>query len=238
MWIPPYRYGANYGNHDAVGEAIRELGMRSEVFLVSKLKAETKSYEGALAEFEQTLEELGTDYLDLYLIHAPWPWSNVGEDCTEGNIEAWRALISLYEAGRIRSIGVSNFHPEHIEALVRATGFVPHVNQFRFFIGNTQERIWSYGREKGILGEAYSPLATGKLMNHPVIQQLSAKYGVSAPQLCIRYCVERGMLPVIKSVHRERMLANLELDFTIGEEDVRSLSDIEIPQELKRKLRS
>lgn len=229
---------ANYGNEAEVGRAIDELGIREKIFLVSKLKAEIKDYEGAKAAFYETLKNLRTDYLDLYLIHAPWPWSNVGMDCTEGNIAVWKAMIELYNEGKIRAIGVSNFHPEHIESLIAATGFVPFVNQIRFFIGNTQEKIYKYCKEKNILIEAYSPLATGKLMEHPVIMEIAEKYGVSVPALCLRYVLERGTLPIVKSTHKERMLSNLHTDFSIAKEDMEKLTGIEIPDEWKRKLRS
>ena len=101
--------------------------------------------------FNQSLENLDTDYLDLYLIHAPWPWNEIGKDCSEGNIEVWKAFVDLYKMNKVRSIGVSNFFPSDIENIVNATGFVPHVNQIRFFISNTQEAITSYCQKNNIL---------------------------------------------------------------------------------------
>ncbi len=229
---------ANYDNEEEVGKAIEELGVRKDIFLVSKLRAEIKDYDEAIAAFNKTLKNLRTDYLDLYLIHAPWPWSEVGKDCTEGNIAVWKALIDLYNAGKIRAIGVSNFQPEQIESLIEATGFVPHVNQIRFFIGNTQEKIWSYCKDKGILVEAYSPLATGKLMEHEIVKETARKYNVTEPAICIRYTIERGTLPIVKSTHKERMIANLSMDFKLDKADVDRITGIEIPDEWKRRLRS
>ena len=227
-----------YENEKEIGQAIKDLDARKDIFLVSKLPSHIKTYEETKEHFKKSLENLQTDYLDLYLIHAPWPWSSVGEDCTKGNIEVWKAMIDLYIEGKIRSIGVSNFHPEHIEALIQATSFVPHVNQIRFFIGNTQEAIYSYCKEHHILVEAYSPLATGKLMEHPQIIAMAKKYNVSIPALCIRYCIERDTVVLVKSIHKERMLQNLSVDFVISKEDMDALFNIEIPQEWKRKYRS
>ena len=229
---------AGYENEAEVGRAIIDSGKRDEIFVATKLRAEVKGYEETKEAFNKSLKELGMDYVDLYLIHAPWPWSAVGSDCTEGNIESWMAMIDLYNEGKVRAIGVSNFHPEHIDSLIEATGFVPHVNQIRFFIGNTQERIWKYCKDKGILVEAYSPLATGHLMEHPSIIEMAAKYNVSVPALCIRYCIERDTLPLIKSTHRERMLSNLDVDFKMDKADVDKLLEVEIPNEWKRELRS
>lgn len=229
---------AGYENEAEVGRAIIDSGKRDEIFLATKLRAEVKGYEETKEAFNKSLKELGMDYVDLYLIHAPWPWSAVGSDCTEGNIQSWKAMIDLYNEGKVRAIGVSNFHPEHIDSLIEATGFVPHVNQIRFFIGNTQERIWKYCKDKGILVEAYSPLATGHLMEHPSIIEMAAKYNVSVPALCIRYCIERDTLPLIKSTHRERMLSNLDVDFKMDKADVDKLLEVEIPNEWKRELRS
>lgn len=204
---------ANYENEEEVGRAINDLNARKDIFLATKLRAEVKSYDGAIEEFNKSLEKLGTDYLDLYMIHAPWPWSDVGSDCTKGNIEAWKALIDLYEEGKVRAIGVSNFHPEHIDSITKATGFAPMSNQIRFFIGNTQEPIVKYCKYNNILIEAYSPLATGKLMEHPVIEEMASKYGVSKAAICIRYCIERGTLPLVKSTHPDRIEANTKIDY-------------------------
>ncbi|MDE5566120.1 MAG: aldo/keto reductase, partial [Anaeroplasmataceae bacterium] len=129
-----------YGNEQSIGKAIKDsLIPRKELFITTKLPAEIKTYEEAFSYFEKSLKNLDLDYIDLYLIHAPWPWKEVGKDCTAGNIEVWKAMIELYEAKKIRAIGVSNFHAKDIKALIEATDFVPTVNQIRYFIGNTQE---------------------------------------------------------------------------------------------------
>lgn len=216
-----------YGNEPSVARAIADSGIaREEIFITTKLPADIKDYDGTRAHFEASLKNLGTDYLDLYLIHAPWPWSDVGSDCTSGNIAAWRAMIDLYEEGRVRAIGVSNFHAKDIEALIEATGFVPAVNQIRFFIGNTQNEIYNYCRERGILVEAYSPLATGAIVEHGDLTGIAQKYSVSVARLCIRYCIEKGTLPLPKSVNKERIRENLLVDFEISREDMKYLDSL------------
>ena len=216
-----------YGNEQSVARALRDSGLlRTEVFLTTKLPADIKTYEGAKEHFEASLKNLDTDYIDLYLIHAPWPWSDVGNDYTEGNIAAWRAMIDLYNEGKVRAIGVSNFHVKDIKAIVDATGFVPAVNQIRYFIGNTQNEITEYCQANGILVEAYSPLATGALVEHEKLITMAERYGVTIPQLCIRFCIENGTLPLPKSVNEARIKANLEVDFEISKEDMAYLNSL------------
>ena len=216
-----------YGNERSVARAIQNFGIaREDVFITTKLPADIKDYDGTIAHFNESVNNLKTEYIDLYLIHAPWPWSDVGSDCTAGNIEVWRAMIDLYNAGRIRAIGVSNFHAKDIQALIDATGVIPAVNQIRFFIGNTQNEIYDFCRERGILIEAYSPLATGAIVEHGALTELAKKYGVSVAQLCIRYCIEKGTLPLPKSVNEGRIAENLLVDFEISHEDMAYLDSL------------
>ena len=216
-----------YGNERSVAKAIADSGLlREDVFLTTKLPADIKTYEGVKEHFEASLKNLDTDYIDLYLIHAPWPWSDVGSDHTRGNIAVWRAMIDLYNEGKVRAIGVSNFHVKDIEAIVDATGFVPTVNQIRYFIGNTQKEITEYCQANGILVEAYSPLATGALVEHAELLAMAEKYAVTIPQLCIRFCLENGTLPLPKSVNLARIKANLDVDFEISSEDMAYLNSL------------
>ncbi len=216
-----------YENEQSVARAIKDSGLaREEVFITTKLPADIKDYEGAKEHIYKSLENLSLDYIDLYLIHAPWPWSNVGADCSSGNIAVWRAMIELYNEGKLRAIGVSNFHVKDIKAIVDATGVVPSVNQIRFFIGNTQNEIYDYCRENGILIEAYSPLATGAIVEHGDLLSLAEKYSVSVARLCIRYCIEKGTLPLPKSVNEERIKENLLVDFEISREDMEYLDSL------------
>jgi diketogulonate reductase-like aldo/keto reductase len=164
--------------------------------------------------------------MDLYLIHAPWPWSHVGKDCEKGNIEVWRALIDLYNQKYIRSIGVSNFEVKHLENIIKATNFIPHVNQIAVFVGYTEKDIREYCIKHNILVEAYSPLATGRLLNNKVLIDMANKYNVSVARLCIRYCLELNTLPLPKSTHRQRIEENIDLDFKISQEDMELLNNI------------
>lgn len=214
-----------YGNEEAVGKAVRDSGVdREEVFVTTKLPADVKTYAGAEEKIAQSLKNLGLGYIDLYLIHAPWPWTDVGSDCAEGNIEAWKAMIAAYNGGNLRSIGVSNFRENDISPLISATGVVPAADQIRFFVGNTQEAVTEYCQKNGILVEAYSPMATGKILDNQILSSIAQKYGVSLAKLCIKYCLQRGCLPLPKSVHKQRIEENIALDFTISEEDMRALN--------------
>lgn len=128
-----------YRNEKSVGQAIKDSNLkREDIFVTTKLPSHVKTYDGAIKEFNKSLKRLGLQYIDLYLIHAPWPWTSIGTNHTAGNIEAWKAMIELYNAKKIRAIGVSNFAPSDIEPLIKATGFVPHVNQMPFYVGKPQ----------------------------------------------------------------------------------------------------
>ena len=217
-----------YQNEENVGKAIRDFNIsREEVFITSKLPAEIKGYDSTLAAFEETISNLGVDVLDLYLIHAPWPWDEVGKDCTEGNIESWKAMEKLYKDGKIRAIGVSNFSEKDIQALLDSCDIVPMANQIPFYIGRDQASLLQFCKKHNIVAEAYSPLATGQILNSPEIKEMAAKYSVTPAQLCIRYCLEHGTLPLPKSTNEERIIENSQLAFTISPEDLQKLDAFE-----------
>ncbi len=218
---------AAYGNEASVGKAIKDSGLaREEVFVTSKLQSHIKTYQGALDAFEKTMKELDMDYLDLYLIHAPWPWNEIGKDCSSGNVEAFKAMEKLYREGKIRAIGVSNFSPSDLDNILKHCEIIPHVNQIAFFIGNNQEETHRYCNDKGILVEAYSPLAIGYALTNETIQNMAKTYNVTPAQLCIRYCIEKGTAPLPKSTHESRIIENTGLDFKMKEEDVAFLDTI------------
>ena len=210
-----------YGNEKAVGRAVRESGIpRNEIFVTSKLPAQTKGYQETLTAFSQTMSDLGLDVLDLYLIHAPWPWDQIGKDCTQGNIDSWKAMELLYKEGKVRSIGVSNFSVKDIQALIDHCEILPMVNQIPFYVGHTQKETMAFCKAKGILVEAYSPLATGGVFDETVIKDIANANGVTVAQLCIAYCIQKGTLPLPKTTKEHRMVENAKVDFLIKDEDL------------------
>ncbi|HRC95773.1 MAG TPA: aldo/keto reductase [Coprothermobacter proteolyticus] len=216
-----------YGNEESVGKAIRESGIpRDQIFVTSKLPADVKTYDGTLDYFERTLRNLNMDYLDLYLIHWPWPWNEKGKDYKKENIEVWHAMEELYKSGRIRAIGVSNFDVEYLQVLMDNCSVKPMVNQIRFFIGNTQEEITQFCQQNGILVEAYSPLATGRLIENDAIKKIADKYNKTVAQICIRYVIQRNALPLPKSTTPSRIKENADVDFEISPEDMEYLNSL------------
>ena len=214
---------AVYGNEASVGKAIRMSGVRrEELFVTTKLWNNRHSYAQALKAFDESLDKLGLDYLDLYLIHWPNPIDlREGDRWIQANAEAWRAMEELYEAGRIRAIGISNFRPHHMEALLKTAKVVPHVNQIRLCPGDTQDETVAFSRAHGMLAEAYSPLGIGRIFEVPEMQALAQKYGRSIAQICIRWSLQRGYLPLPKSVTPSRIQENLKVfDFALDDEDV------------------
>ena len=216
-----------YGNEESVGKAIRLSGIpRKDLFITTKLWNSNHSYELTMRSFEESMEKLGLDYLDLFLIH--WPNPIAFRDCwEEANAESWRAMEELAEAGRIRAIGISNFRPHHMDALLKTARIMPQVNQIRLCPGDTQDETAAYCREHQILLEAYSPLGTGRIFEVPEMKALSEKYGRSIAQICIRWSLQRGYLPLPKSVTPSRIRENLQVfDFELEEADVQLIADL------------
>lgn len=224
---------AAYGNEVSVGKAIRDSGIkRKDIFVTSKLRANQKGYEVAKSEFKQTLNRLGLDYLDLYLIHSPKPWevNSDGTEYNDLNAETWRAFIDLYHEGKIRSIGVSNFKVEHLRPLIEKTGFPPHVNQIFLCPGAIQKETVDFSKPYHILTEAFSPFATGRLFQNELLQSLAKKYNKSMAQVALRWSLQRGFLPLPKSVTEERIKNNLDVfSFEIAENDMLQMDVIPLP---------
>ncbi|MFF2075456.1 aldo/keto reductase [Kitasatospora sp. NPDC058162] len=221
-----------YGNERGVGEGVRTSGVpREELFVSTKLAAEIKDYDQALAAIDSSLEKLGLDRVDLMLIHSPQPWDDFrGGDYAQGNREAWRALEDAHRAGKIRSIGVSNFQQHDLENILEGASVVPHVNQLLVHAGNTPSDLLAYCKSKQILVEAYSPIAHGAILKNAEVQAMAQKYGVSVPQLCIRYTLQLGTVSLPKTVNPEHMRANAEVDFEISGDDMdvlRELRDVD-----------
>jgi len=219
---------ACYGNEEGVGEGIRRSGLkREEIFLTSKLWNADRGYESALAAFEQSLARLGTDYLELYLIH--WPANHTQfENWEQINLDSWRAMTELYRAGRIRAIGVSNFHPKHLAALLK-TEVPPMVNQIELHPGFLQQSVVEFSRANGMAVEAWSPLGMGAMLQHPLICRIAEECGRSAAQVCLRFGLQRGYTVLPKSVTPARIEENLRLyDFSLSEEQMAAIAALPI----------
>ncbi|UOQ84696.1 aldo/keto reductase [Gracilibacillus salinarum] len=219
-----------YENESGVGEGIRACGVnREDLFITTKLAAEVKSYEEAVAAIDQSLETMGLDYLDMMIIHSPQPWMEFREEDRyfEGNREAWRALEEAYQAGKLRAIGVSNFEKEDLDNILQNCTVKPMVNQILAHISNTPQDLISYIQEQDILVEAYSPIAHGELFKNQQVLDIADKYGVSVPQLSIRYDLQLGLLPLPKTGNPAHMKNNADVDFIISDEDMEFLKNIE-----------
>ena len=216
-----------YGNEESVGIAVKQSGIdRKELFLTSKLTNSEHGYEKTLAAFETTLEKLGTDYLDLFLIHWPNPIA-FRDHWQEANAGTWKAFEELYRSKRIRAIGISNFRPRHMEELSRTAEIAPMVNQIRLCPGDTQDEVVEYCRTHNILLEAYSPLGVGKIFEVPEMKALAEKYQKSIAQICIRWSLQRGYLPLPKSVTPSRIRENTQVfDFELDSSDVQLIADL------------
>ena len=220
-----------YANERGVGEGIRTSGInREDVFVTTKVAAEHKDYKSAAEGIDGSLKALGLDYIDLMIIHSPQPWVEVNQSDNrypEGNLEAWRALTDAYKAGKIRTIGVSNFLQDDIENIWNNAEIKPMVNQVLCHISNTPLELIEYCQNKGIVMEAYSPVAHGEALRIPAIAQMAEKYGVSVPQLCIRYDIQLGMIVLPKTANPVHMKSNADVDFVISDEDMEILKHLE-----------
>lgn len=219
-----YRYfdtASFYGTERCLGEAVVQSGIRrEEFFLESKAWKTEMGYEAVKEAFERTLENLKTDYLDLYLIHWPLPVPEAA-DWRELDADTWRAMEELYRAGRVRAIGLSNFLPHHIENLLKYCEVMPMVDQLELHPGYMQEAAVHYCMEHDIQPQAWSPLGRTRVLKDELIRRLSEKYGVSPARLCLRYELQKGIIPLPKSSTMERMKENQDVfSFEIETEDM------------------
>lgn len=220
---------AFYGNEVGIGSAIKSCGVpREELFITSKVWKTDCGYEKTCQAFEQTMKNLGLAYLDLYLIH----WPNVQgtkEEWEKMNQSTWRALEKFYEEGRIKAIGVSNFKPHHLESLMKEATIKPMVNQIEFHPGFMQQETLEYCKKNNILVEAWSPLGKGRVLQDPTLQAIAAKYHKSTAQLCVRWCLQNGVLPLPKSVTEARIIENSNVfDFELSTEEMQVINGMPI----------
>lgn len=217
-----------YNNERGVGKAIRTSGIkRSEIFVTSKVAAEHKTYETAIQSIDSSLERLGLDSIDLMIIHAPQPWNEFREtNYDEGNVDVWRALEDACKAGKIRTIGLSNFNQHDIENILQHATIKPAINQILTHISNTPFELINYCQNHDILVEAYSPVGHGELLKNLELKEMAEKYQVSVPQLAIRYCLELGLLPLPKSANKAHIQTNANLNFDITNADLNQLKNI------------
>lgn len=224
-----YRYidgAAVYGNETWVGQGIKESNIpREELFITSKVWNDSHGYEQTLKAFDQTMEDLGLDYLDLYLIHWPVP-AGTQDTYVETLRETWRAFEKLYKDGKVKAIGVSNFKPHHMDEILEVCEIAPMVNQIEFHPSYLQNEIRDYCKEHDIIVQAYSPLANGKVFECKEIADMAEKYQVSIAQICVKYALQHDTVAIVKSVTKERIQKNIELDFTISDEDMKQMDAI------------
>ncbi|MBR0534462.1 MAG: aldo/keto reductase [Bacteroidales bacterium] len=203
---------ALYGNECSVGEGVRQSGKpREELFITSKVWNTERGYDKTLRAFEKSLKDLGMDYLDLYLIHWPANAKQFGDRADAINVDTWRAMERLVEEKAVRSIGLSNFYSSHMAPVLAAANIAPAVDQIEYHPGLLQEDTVATCREKGILVEAWSPLGRARLLGNPVIVGIAEKHGKSAAQVILRWVIQNGVLPLVKSVHAERIRENFDL---------------------------
>lgn len=211
---------AIYGNEEAVGEAIKESKVkREDIFLTSKLWNSEHDYDRALKAFDESLKKLGTDYLDLYLIH--WPGKS--------NKDTWKALEKLYKDGRIKAIGVSNFKVHHLEELINECDIVPTVNQVEYHPEYPQTELHEFCKKHKIQLEAWGPLMQGKIFDISLMKELSDKYGKTISQIALKWDLQMGVVTIPKSSTKARIKENMDLyDFEISKEDMKKIAELNI----------
>lgn len=211
---------AVYQNEKGVGEGIKNSGVpRDKIFLTSKVWNSDQGYKTTLKAFEESLNRLQTDYLDLYLIH--WPKGKL-------SVETWKAMEELYGKGAIRAIGVSNFLVHHLKEFLPECNLVPAVNQVEFHPGLIQPELLDYCQTKGIQTEAWSPIMKGKVNDIPVLQALAVKYGKTPVQVVLRWDIQKGVVAIPKSVNPERIVSNADIfDFELTDEDMAKIDRLD-----------
>ena len=215
-----------YENEEGVGRGIKVSGIdRESFFLTTKVSGNSKSYEEAKRDIEDSLAALDTPYIDLVIIHAPRPWDEMHDETVKNNYyeenqQVWKAMEEAYEAGKIKAIGVSNFEIEDLQNLIETATVPPMLNQIKYHIGHRDEELIQFCQEKDMVVEAYSPIGTGKLLDNPEIKKIADKYNRSTAQIAIRYAYQKGLVVLPKSVHEEYIKENAKVDFELSIADL------------------
>ncbi|WP_291072444.1 aldo/keto reductase [Empedobacter sp. UBA5637] len=219
---------AIYKNEKEIGTVLKAENVdRSKLFITSKCWNSERGYEKAMAAFEQTLADLQTDYLDLYLIHWPANETQFPDNWAELNAGTWRAFEEIYKSGKAKAIGVSNFNINHLEALFETAEIKPMVNQIEIHPGHSQPELVDFCRQNDLLVEAWSPLGSGRILENELIVSLADKYNVSVGQICINYCLAKEILPLPRSSSEKNIEANLTSNnFKLSVEDVKAIDEM------------
>lgn len=219
-----------YKNEAGVGEGIRSCGVaREELFITTKVAAELKNYDSVTQSIDESLAKMGLDYIDLLIIHSPQPWKEFREENRYfgENKEAWKSLEDAYKIGKVKAIGLSNFLQDDLENILANCEIKPMVNQILAHVSNTPFELIEFCQKNDILIEAYSPIAHGAVLDNPEIKVVADKYGVSVAQLCLRYCLQLGLVVIPKTAKPDHMRNNAELDFVISDADMEILKNVE-----------
>lgn len=219
---------AIYKNEKEIGAVLKAENVdRSKLFITSKCWNTERGYEKAMAAFEQTLTDLQTDYLDLYLIHWPANETQFPDTWAELNAGTWRAFEEIYKSGKAKAIGVSNFNINHLEALFETAEIKPMVNQIEIHPGHSQPELVDFCKQHNLLVEAWSPLGSGRILENELIVSLADKYNVSVGQICINYCLAKEILPLPRSSSEKNIEANLTSNnFKLSAEDVKTIDEM------------
>jgi diketogulonate reductase-like aldo/keto reductase len=218
-----------YQNERGVGEGVRNAGVpRDEIFVTTKLDAGIKDYEGAKAAIDGSLKTMGLDHIDLMIIHSPQPWERFGADDRffEGNLAAWKALEEAYEAGKLKAIGVSNFQKQDLQNLLDNARVKPMLDQVLAHVSNTPFELIDFIHANDMVAEAYSPVGHGEILGRDDIKAIADTYGVTVPQLAIRYTLQLGLLPLPKTANPDHMKNNADVDFEISAADMEKLKSV------------
>lgn len=219
-----------YGNEQGVGKGIRESGVaRDQIFVTDKVAAELKDYDSVAESIDKSLATMELDYLDLLIIHSPQPWKEVNQSDDryyQGNLAAWHAMSDAMKAGKVKSIGVSNFNQGDLQNILDNSDVKPAVDQILAHIANTPKDLIKFCQDNDIQVEAYSPIGHGAVLDQADVKKVAAKYRVSPAQLCLKYDLQLGMVILPKTANPEHMKQNADLDFQISDDDMKTLENV------------